>query len=54
MAKARMDLPAFVRKLLEHQDGDLMRGGIRVPSQPLMETEYRCTLFHKYVRQDFQ
>ena len=39
MAKARMDLNAFVGKLLEEQDGDVLRDGIRVLSQALMETE---------------
>ena len=39
MTKPRMDLPAFVGKLLEEQDGDVLREGIRVPSQALMETE---------------
>jgi hypothetical protein len=39
MAKPRMDLPAFVGKLLEAQDGDVLREGIRVLSQALMETE---------------
>ncbi|MGE0040436.1 MAG: IS256 family transposase [Vicinamibacterales bacterium] len=39
MAKARMDLNAFVGKLLEEQDGDVLREGIRVLSQALMETE---------------
>jgi putative transposase len=39
MAKPRMDLSAFVGKLLEEQDGDVMREGIRVLSQALMETE---------------
>jgi len=39
MAKARMDLPAFVGKLLEEQDGDVLREGIRVLSQALMDTE---------------
>jgi len=34
-----MDLPAFVGKLLEEQDGDVLREGIRVLSQALMETE---------------
>ena len=38
MAKARMDLNAFVGKLLEEQDGDVLREGIRVLSQALMET----------------
>ncbi len=39
MAKARMDLSTFVGKLLEEQDGDVLREGIRVLSQALMETE---------------
>jgi putative transposase len=39
MAKPRMDLPASVGKLLEEQDGDVLREGIRVLSQALMETE---------------
>ena len=34
MAKPRMDLSAFVGKLLEEQDGDVLREGIRVLSQP--------------------
>jgi transposase-like protein len=34
-----MDLTAFVGKLLEEQDGDVLREGIRVLSQALMETE---------------
>jgi transposase-like protein len=34
-----MDLPAFVGTLLEEQDGDVLREGIRVLSQALMETE---------------
>ena len=38
MAKSRMDLNAFVGKLLEEQDGDVLREGIRVLSQALMET----------------
>ena len=33
MAKPRMDLTAFVGKLLEEQDGDVLREGIRVLSQ---------------------
>jgi hypothetical protein len=32
MAKPRMDLSAFVGKLLEGQDGDVLRAGIRVLS----------------------
>jgi transposase-like protein len=39
MAKPRMDLTAFVGKLLEEQDGDVLREGIRVLSQALMEAE---------------
>ena len=39
MAKPRMDLSAFVGKLLEEQDGDVLREGIRVLSQALMEAE---------------
>jgi transposase-like protein len=39
MANARMDLNAFIGKLLEEQDGDVLREGIRVLSQALMETE---------------
>jgi len=39
MAKGRMDLSAFVGKLLEEQDGDVLREGIRVLAQALMETE---------------
>ncbi len=34
MAKPRMDLSAFVDKLLEEQDGDVLREGIRVLSRP--------------------
>jgi putative transposase len=39
MAKASMDLSAFIGKLLEEQDGDVLREGIRVLAQALMETE---------------
>jgi hypothetical protein len=39
MAKTSMDLTAFVGKLLEEQDGDVLREGIRVLSQALMESE---------------
>ena len=35
MAKAKMDLSSFVGKLLEEQDGDTLREGIRVLSQAL-------------------
>jgi len=34
-----MDLSAFIGKLLEEQDGDVLREGIRVLAQALMETE---------------
>jgi transposase-like protein len=39
MAKGKMDLSAFVGKLLEEQDGDVLREGIRVLAQALMESE---------------
>ena len=39
MTKPKMDLSAFVGKLLEEQDGDTLREGIRVLSQALMESE---------------
>lgn len=39
MAKGRMDLSAFVGTLLEEQDGDVLREGIRVLAQALMESE---------------
>ena len=39
MAKSKMDLSSFVGKLLEEQDGDTLREGIRVLSQALMESE---------------
>ena len=39
MAKTKMDLSAFVGKLLEEQDGDTLREGIRVLAQALMESE---------------
>jgi len=39
MAKARMDLSTFVGKLLEEQDGDVLREGVRVLAQALMDTE---------------
>jgi hypothetical protein len=41
MAKPTMDLSAAVGKLLEEQDGDVLREGIRVLSQALMEPEVR-------------
>ena len=39
MAKPRMDLSAFVGKLLEGQNGDVLREGVRVLAQALMESE---------------
>ena len=37
--KPRMGLSAFVGKLLEEPDGNVLREGIRVLSQALMESE---------------
>ena len=39
MAKPRIDLSAFVGKLLKEQDGDVLREGVRVLAQALMESE---------------
>ena len=39
MAKARMDLSTFIGKLLEEHDGDVLREGVRVLAQALMDTE---------------
>lgn len=39
MAKPRMDLTAFVGKLLEEQDSEILREGVRVLSQAIMEAE---------------
>jgi len=39
MAKGRMDLSAFVGKLLAEHDGDVLREGVRVLAQVLMEAE---------------
>jgi len=39
MATPRMDVTAFVSKLLEEDDVDLLREGVRVLAQALMETE---------------
>jgi transposase-like protein len=39
MPKSRMDLQAFVGKLLEEEDADLLREGVRVLAQALMEAE---------------
>ena len=35
MAKPRMDLPAFVGKLLEEDHGDVLREGVQVLAQAL-------------------
>jgi putative transposase len=37
MAKGRMDVSAFVGKLLAEHDGDVLREGVRVLAQALME-----------------
>jgi hypothetical protein len=39
MAKPGMDLYTFVGGLLARQDGDVLREGVRVPTQAVMETE---------------
>jgi transposase-like protein len=39
MAKARMDLSTFIGKLLEEHDGDVLREGVRVLAQAIMDTE---------------
>jgi putative transposase len=39
MAKPRMDFSTFVGKLLDEQDGDVLREGVRVLAQALMEAE---------------
>src|SRR2546426_12344622 len=39
MATQRMDVTSFVGKLLEEDDVDLVREGVRVLAQALMETE---------------
>jgi len=39
-----MELSAFVGKLLEEQDGDALREGIRVLSQALMEAEVPASI----------
>ncbi|MGH9168939.1 MAG: IS256 family transposase, partial [Acidimicrobiia bacterium] len=39
MAKSRMDLNSFVGKLLSEEDVDILREGVRVLAQALMETE---------------
>jgi hypothetical protein len=39
MAKPRMDVTAFVGKLLKEDDADVLKEGVRVLSQSLMEAE---------------
>lgn len=39
MAKNRMDVSAFVGKLLEEDDADLLREGVKILAQALMEAE---------------
>jgi transposase-like protein len=39
MATPRMDITSFVGKLLEENDVDLLREGVRVLAQAVMETE---------------
>src|SRR6266516_1609643 len=39
MATRRMDVTSFVGKLLEEDDVDLLREGVRVLAQAVMETE---------------
>jgi Transposase, Mutator family len=39
MAAPRMDVSSFVGKLLEEDDVDVLRNGVRVLAQALMETE---------------
>ena len=39
MATPRMDITSFVGKLLEEDDVDLLREGVRVLAQALMETD---------------
>src|SRR5690242_4181539 len=43
MAKSSMDITSFVGKLLEEDDVDLLREGVRVLAQALMETEVSST-----------
>jgi transposase-like protein len=44
MAKPRMDVTAFVGKLLEEDDADLLREGVRVLAQMAMETEFSAQI----------
>ena len=53
MAKGKMDLSAFVGKLLEEHDGDTLREGIRVLAQALMESEVSSLIgAERYERND--
>jgi hypothetical protein len=45
-----MDLSAFVGKLLEEQDEDVLREGIRVLSQALMEAEVAAAIGAEWLR----
>jgi putative transposase len=40
MAKSRMDVTAFVGKLLEQDDVDALQEGVRILAQALMEAEF--------------
>ena len=44
MATPRMDITSFVGKLLEEDDVDLLREGVRVLAQAVMETEVIGTI----------
>jgi transposase-like protein len=44
MAKGKMDLSTFVGKLLSEQDGDVLREGVRVLAQALMEAEVTAVI----------
>ena len=39
MAKSRMDVTAFVGKLLKEDDADVLKEGVQVLAQALMEAE---------------
>ena len=39
MAKSRMDVTAFIGKLLKEDDADVLREGVQVLAQALMEAE---------------
>jgi hypothetical protein len=44
MAKGRMDLSAFVGKLLAADEPDVLRAGVRVLAQAVMETEVTVSM----------